>query len=544
MKRLIRHLIPYSLLSFMVLFAIRLIVIFPPLIMQRVIDIHIPNGDIAKVIQSVLLFVGIPVAAGAAQAVYQYVSAMFCRREAFLINQQVVQNILKKPMPYHHQNNSAELAAQVTKDASGFIRLWITDIPEAVSVIGAAIVTFAAIARLNASLGAIQLVYIPLILIPGKIIGKRVNKNARIIFANIAKSRAFIHEVFRGVRTVKLNGMLNFVLKKYRSLFMRNSKLFAQTAMAETVVGSIMTSSLSAVMLGAGFVLGATLIIQGDLTVGSLISYISLVPALHQGIAGIAGTNINFMKQLGEFEVLFSLYAEEPAQTHAAKMDEFASCIQVEAVAFSYASASPSAVLLDVSLEIPKGAWIAIEGRSGIGKSTLINLILGLEAPGEGKILMDGVDVQQIDREWYWNRFAVVDQAPFLLYGTLRENFLAVNNAITEDEMRRALDKVELGEFIRSHPQGLDIYVGEDGTTVSGGQKQRIALARALACHKPILVLDEATSQIDPNTEQRLCEMLQMEKENGLTILSVSHRKQFHQFADKVFLLTQDGLKA
>lgn len=99
MKRLIRRLIPYSLLSFVILCAIRLIVIFPPLIMRRVIDIHIPNGDIAKMIQLVLLFTGIPVAASAAQAVYQYVSAMFCRREAFLINQQVVQNILKSRYP-------------------------------------------------------------------------------------------------------------------------------------------------------------------------------------------------------------------------------------------------------------------------------------------------------------------------------------------------------------------------------------------------------------------------------------------------------------
>ena len=202
-------------------------------------------------------------------------------------------------------------------------------------------------------------------------------------------------------------------------------------------------------------------------------------------------------------------------------------------VTFAYPDKPP--VLNDFSAEIGVHQWTGIEGRSGFGKSTVLDLVLRLYTPESGKLLLDGKPANDYDLRWYRSKIAYVPQDPYLFTGTLRDNIKLFAPDCDEAGIAEALRIAQLSDWVSALPQGLDSVAGENGVSLSGGEKQRFALALALMSGREMLILDEATSNLDVASEQRIMEELaKLVKEQGLTILSVSHRKAFHDRCDRI----------
>ena len=217
----------------------------------------------------------------------------------------------------------------------------------------------------------------------------------------------------------------------------------------------------------------------------------------------------------------------------------FSSCIRMDSVSFSYAG---RAVLDNVSIEIPAGSFSALLGPSGSGKTTFADLLTGLLRPQKGDIWIDDAPLSQIDIGSWRGMIGYVPQENLLMHDTILKNITLGEETISEPEVETALRAAGAWDFVQQMPKGIQSVVGERGSMISGGQRQRIAIARALVKHPKLLILDEATTALDPKTEKEICATLQQLK-GGITILAISHQTTVVECADWAYRLKEGKLE-
>jgi ATP-binding cassette subfamily B protein len=208
--------------------------------------------------------------------------------------------------------------------------------------------------------------------------------------------------------------------------------------------------------------------------------------------------------------------------------------LAIESVRFAYPGHEP--LLLDISLRIPKGTMVALVGESGTGKSTVIDLIMGFHEPAAGRITFDGVPLQEFDIDSYRRRIGYVPQDSVLFNTTIRDNLRWAKDTATDEEIREACRQANADEFIRRFPAGYDTVVGDRGVRLSGGQCQRVALARAILRKPDLLILDEATSSLDTQSERLIQRAIERVAE-GTTVIVVAHRLSTIAKADVIYVL-------
>jgi ATP-binding cassette subfamily C protein len=256
-----------------------------------------------------------------------------------------------------------------------------------------------------------------------------------------------------------------------------------------------------------------------------LAAYIGLTQTYYQLVTSKESAFWSLRDSMHEAEA-----AREPLRSGGARPGlQHALCF--ENVSFSYGSAP---VLRDVDLRIPAGAFVVLMGPSGEGKTTLIDLIVGLYEPDAGRITVDGVPLPDMDLLAWRDRVGYVPQEMFLFHDTVLHNVTLGNDRLTREAAREALELAGAWEFVASLPEGLDTVVGERGTTLSGGERQRVAVARALARRPVLLLLDEATTSLDPDTERRLCANLGRLR-GETTVVAISHQPAVAELADAAF---------
>jgi ATP-binding cassette subfamily C protein len=210
----------------------------------------------------------------------------------------------------------------------------------------------------------------------------------------------------------------------------------------------------------------------------------------------------------------------------------------IENLSFAHGEAE---VFKNVDIEIPAGSFVAMEGMSGAGKTTLVDLIIGLYRPSMGRVLVDGVDLEEIDvREWR-SQIGYVPQELLLFHDSILQNVRLGNESIPREAVQRALESAGAWGFVQALPGGMDWAVGERGSMLSGGQRQRIAIARALVEEPRLLILDEATTALDPETEAGICKTLESLK-GRVTILAISHQSAMREVADIVLRVGEKGV--
>ena len=253
---------------------------------------------------------------------------------------------------------------------------------------------------------------------------------------------------------------------------------------------------------------------------------VTLLPTITKGIESV--------NSIGEV-----LLSEDVEQNEGKeKLEEVKGVFDFEDVSFHYQNSEHN-VLNHLNLHVKQGETIALVGESGAGKSTILNLVIGFHLAEEGKLLIDGKDMRDIDLRSYRKHLAVVPQTSILFSGTIRENIIYGCENVSEEELARVVEAANLKDLIESLPDGLDTFVGEHGGMLSGGQRQRISIARALIRNPKVIVLDEATSALDSISEKLIQEALG-NLTRGRTTFVVAHRLSTIRDADRIAVIA-DG---
>lgn len=282
---------------------------------------------------------------------------------------------------------------------------------------------------------------------------------------------------------------------------------------------------------------GATLVQNGELTVGDLLSFVLYTTFIGGSIAGLGDLFGQIQKAIGASERILEIL-EEPEEVESKEQESIIveGEIAYENVTFSYPTRKEMPVLKSISFHVPHGSKVALVGQSGAGKSTIIQLLMRFYQPDTGKILIDGKDNQSYSISALRKHIGVVPQEVILFGGTILENIRYGKPDATEDEVVEAARQANALDFILSFPEQFDTIVGERGIKLSGGQRQRIAIARAILKNPSILILDEATSSLDAESERLVQDALEKLMKDRTTII-IAHRLATIRKVDRIYVI-------
>jgi ATP-binding cassette subfamily C protein LapB len=289
-------------------------------------------------------------------------------------------------------------------------------------------------------------------------------------------------------------------------------------------------------------VTGVFLIADGALTMGGLIASTMLAGRSIQPFGQLAGLITQFHNAriaMRGLDNLFATPVEHSEEGAFVSRDQFRGDIEFKNVVFSYPN-SETESLSGISFRVKAGEHVAILGRVGSGKSTMVKLAMGLYQPTEGAVLIDGIDLRQLEPREYRSAVGYVPQDVTLFHGTLRDNLVLAHRGISDEALLKASKRAGLADFVNRHPSGFDMPISERGDSVSGGQRRCVAVARALVHEPNILLLDEPTGSMDHSTEAQVLKELKEFSEDK-TLVVVTHRNSLLQLVDRVIVV--DGGK-
>ncbi|WP_205480423.1 ABC transporter ATP-binding protein [Sphingomonas arenae] len=353
----------------------------------------------------------------------------------------------------------------------------------------------------------------------------RIRRAARIIGKAHVERVRLVQESLGGIRDIIIDGSQDRYHDAFRTVDLRLNKARARlSVIAQTprflieAVGMIAIAGLALLLAGRAGGIAAALPVLGALALGAH-RLLPLIQQIYQTYTNLSG-NSQIVGQVAQ-QLALPL---PPAQAEPAKRLPFHDRIEIRQVAYSYPT-RPVQVLRGIDMTIPRGAKFALAGRTGSGKSTLADLVMGLIAPDEGSILVDGIPLTDRNVRAWQNNIAHVSQTIFLSDASIASNIaLGRPDQLDTERVRAAAREAALDDFIQSLPEGYETQVGERGVQLSGGQRQRLGLARALYKQAPFLVLDEATSALDPETEAAILGALDGYVAKGGTLLLIAHR--------------------
>ncbi len=373
------------------------------------------------------------------------------------------------------------------------------------------------------------------------IVGASMRRKGRRSFKQMARITDFLHQMLDGIRLVKALGkeeteISNFSEKsdRYRDLQLRQQRLSVMSPSVSEMIGVITGSILF--LLG-----GKMVIIDHIMTAEDFLRYIILLFSAFQPIKRITSINMSLQNGFAAGERIFGLLEIVPEQLErprAGDLSDFSDRISFENIRFRYEKDDTQWVLDDVSFEIHKGEKVALVGASGSGKSTLADLLLRFYLPDEGQVRIDGRDIQDIRAGSLRKMIGVVSQDVFLLNDSVRNNIRYGDSEADDDRVLRAAEIANAREFIENFESDWETIVGDRGVKLSGGQKQRISIARAVLQDQSILILDEATSSLDNESERMVQDSLNTLM-SGKTSLVIAHRLSTIQNADRILVLNK-----
>ncbi|QEN06343.1 ABC transporter ATP-binding protein [Thiospirochaeta perfilievii] len=355
-----------------------------------------------------------------------------------------------------------------------------------------------------------------------------INSSLENSIAGIRVARAFTNELFEKLRFNKSNNDF------------RGAKRGAYKSMAHFHVGvTFLMTLLNIVVLAVG----GYMVFKESIDIPDLLAFMLYINLVIEPIKRFTGFTQQYEKGMAGFRRFCDIMDQEPDiidRDDAIELINPKGNIELNNVTFSYDDENH--ILSDINLHIPSGKTVAIVGPTGAGKTTLCHLIPRFYEVNSGCVNIDGIDIRDTTLSSLRKSVGFVQQDVFLFTGTIKENILYGRPDATDSEIKEAALKAEIDDFITSLDNGYDTWIGEKGILLSGGQKQRLAIARAFLKNPPILILDEATSALDNQTERKIQKALE-ELSRGRTTLVIAHRLSTVRHADKIVVLTTDGIE-
>lgn len=447
--------------------------------------------------------------------------------------------VIRQPMGFFQHNPTGRIISVAINDVDR-VRFALSDYLADLFMKSFTFIAFvAAMLILNWKLALATSVLLPVVVFPVNKLGKKIRVSAEKSQTRLSDLSQILEETVSGNRIVKAFGMEDFELKKFREVARRLLKENMRWVRAVVITSPLM-DLVSAVVIPLLILYARNQIQHQQITLGGFISFLYVMFNAYMPLKRMGYVYQQFQAAQGASTQVFAYLdrEEEIDQKGGIILDGLAREIVFDKVAFAYDSEN-TAVLQGVDFTAYKGEVIALVGSSGAGKTTLVNLIPRFHEVTSGNILIDGTDIREMNLRSLRNQIAMVTQENILFHDTVVNNICYGMGDVPRERVIEAAQAALAHDFINELPQGYDTIIGERGTRLSGGQRQRIAIARAILKNSPILILDEATSELDSESEQYVQKALG-NLMVGRTAFVIAHRLGTVRKADKILVL-EDG---
>ncbi|MEQ9102064.1 MAG: ABC transporter transmembrane domain-containing protein [Imperialibacter sp.] len=509
-----------------------------PYVAGKLIDVASGKGSwlLNDITSIALALIGILLVQSIVSFFRVYFFATVSERTVADIRTHLYQKLIRLPITFYDSKRTGELISRITSDVTMIQDTFTVTLAELIRQTSILIIGLGLIFYTMPSLSVFMLATFPVLIVAAMFFGRFIRKMSKKTQDALANASVVAEETLQSVHTVKAFTNEQYEIKRYRASMSAVVKVALKTATYRAGFISFVIFALFGGIVGVMWY-GATLVQNGELTVGDLLSFVLYTTFIGGSIAGLGDLFGQIQKAIGASERILEIL-EEPEEVESKEQESIIveGEIAYENVTFSYPTRKEMPVLKSISFHVPHGSKVALVGQSGAGKSTIIQLLMRFYQPDTGKILIDGKDNQSYSISALRKHIGVVPQEVILFGGTILENIRYGKPDATEDEVVEAARQANALDFILSFPEQFDTIVGERGIKLSGGQRQRIAIARAILKNPSILILDEATSSLDAESERLVQDALEKLMKDRTTII-IAHRLATIRKVDRIYVI-------
>ena len=520
-----------------------------PQVVRRFFDTFIASGSGAELNLNriVTILLGIFLVQAAFNFLRTYMIAQVGEGVVADLRRNLYAHLMALPIRFFETRRTGEITSRLTSDASvvqGAVSQALAQlVNQGALLIGSIVLLFVT----NWQLTLLMLLVVPVVMFGARTFGRKLRAISTEFQDRIAEANASAEEAIVGVRVVKSFTAEGLEAARYGTLISASYRVALRRAVFRAAFFSgiifAMFSAISVVLY-----VGGRLVNSGGLTSGQLVQFLLYTLFVAGAVGALTGLYSQFQEALGASKRIFELLDEKsdlPTPASPKALTTVRGLVQFEDVSFRYGaegaetdSRGKRAVLHSIALTAQPGEITALVGPSGAGKSTLVTLIPRFYDPTAGRITLDGVDLRDLDELELRAHIGIVPQETQLFSGTVRDNIRYGRPDATDDEVEAAAEAANAHDFILAFPDGYETVVGERGVKLSGGQRQRVAIARALLKDPRILILDEATSSLDSESESLVQEALEVLMA-GRTVFVIAHRLSTIRNADQIIVLEE-----
>jgi len=541
-RRLLAYFRPYKLkygLGLLFLFLTGLTALAFPMMIGKLVNSASDSAKILADIDRIAIFLFVLFAAQSVFSYFRiYLFVNVTENVLAALRRDTYGHLIRLPMTFFSQRRVGELNSRIATDISMLSETFTTVVAEFLRQSMLIVGGIAFLAYTSVKLTLMMLSIVPLVAVFAVVFGRAIRKISKETQDRIADSNTIVEETVSGISSVKAFANERFEIGRYAKstydiidVALRGAK--ARGLFASFIIFCLFGSIVAVIWFGV------RLVHAGEMGIGDMFQFVLYSVFVGASIGGIAEMYAQIQKAVGAIERILEILdekAEPYSNATAAGQYPLEGVLEFSDVSFRYPSRPEIGVLNSVSFKAKKGETIALVGPSGSGKSTMASFVLRFYDPDAGQVLFDGKDAREFDLEFLRNQMAMVPQDVLLFGGTIRENIEYGKPGATMNEIAEASKKANAHEFISSFPEGYETVVGERGIKLSGGQRQRIAIARAVLKDPKILILDEATSSLDSESERLVQEALDKLMQ-GRTSLVIAHRLSTIRNADRILVL-------
>ena len=449
----------------------------------------------------------------------------------------VYEHMQRLSLHFYEDKQTGQLMSRVVNDTDLFERMIAHAIPDVlVNVITFISITIV-LASMNLRLTLYSMAPIPLVILALVLFSKYVRPAFRRRQREVGELNAVLNDSIAGIREIKAFNRESEQLERVE-LGIERYRLSLLTALRLMAIFQPFIDFSTSIGQLVVIFFGGQMALQGTLPIADLVAFFLYLEMFYQPIRALGMSWEAVQEAMAGFDRVAELLSEDPEVRSPARPvalpEKITGRLELENVSFSYSDGET--VLENINLEIPASHVVALVGPTGVGKSTLVSLIPRFYDVNKGIIKLDGIDIRDIELEKLRNNISIVLQDVFLFHGSVRENILFGNPGASDEEIIAAAKVANAHDFIAALPEGYNTIIGERGVKLSGGQKQRISIARAVLKNTPILILDEATSSVDTETELLIQQALERLMKGRTTII-IAHRLSTIRNANKIVVL-------
>jgi ABC-type multidrug transport system fused ATPase/permease subunit len=508
----------------------------PPYLAGRAIDDGIRGGDTGALTIVLIVFVAAAFVNWIATYAETYLINWVGQRALQDLRLELFEHLQRLSIGFYSRRKTGVLISRITNDVQALDQLVTEGIATLVSATLTLVGTAVILVVLDPSLALVTFLTFPVLLV-GSLAFRIASSGAyRATREKIAQVTAYLQETLSGVRVVRAFGQERRHGNRFAELNDENREANMKTVYLNAAYFPSV-ELLSALATAAILLYGGNQVLDGEATIGVLASFVFYLQTFFDPIQSLSQLYTTYQAGMAALDKIFDLLDEEPDiadRPDAIELPRVRGEIEFDDVSFSYGGEQPA--LSEVSLHVPPGQTVALVGATGAGKSTLAKLVARFYDPDGGRVLVDGHDLRDVTERSLRSQLGIVPQEGFLFSGTIRDNIAFGRPNADDDEVQAAARAVGAHEFIERLPEGYDTEVGERGGHLSAGQRQLVAFARAAAADPRILILDEATSNVDVRTEAQIERGLRRLLA-GRTAIVIAHRLSTIRGAGRIVVL-------